>query len=132
MAGLTGGIQEWRRNLNDEDRVTIQRELVRLQVKTLAQPNSGRFINCKNAAGRTVLKIYPDRIAFAPGCAETEKMATEGLALSAFAVKEREKAAKVAARPKTKAALEIQVESPGVCQTCFLQLPVNGRCASDE
>lgn len=126
MAGLTGGIQEWRRNLNGEDRMVIQQQLTRLQVKTLAQPTSGRFINCKNAAGQTVCKIYPDRIMFAPGRAENDKIAKEGLMLSAFEPKVKPQAR------RSKAALEIQVESPGVCQTCFLQLPVNGRCSCDE
>lgn len=132
MAGLASDIQEWRRNLNAEDRVTIQRELVRLRVRTLAQPPSGRFINCKNEAGRTVAKIYADKIAFAPGCAETEEAARVGVPLSAH--QEKVKAAKAKARPKSLARQlsEPQVESPGVCPKCFLQLPVNGRCSCDE
>lgn len=124
MAELTGGIQEWQKNLNAEDRVVIQRQLVRLHVKTLAQPASGRYINCKNVAGRTVMKIYPDHIVFGPGCGEDDKQQADGQPLSAFQPKP--------AKAKSKAALEIQVESPGICQSCFLQLPLNGRCACDE
>lgn len=127
MAGLSAGIQEWRKNLNAQDRETISRQLVRLQVKKLSQPASGRFITCKNAAGKTVLKIYPDRIVFAPGCAENPQQAADGQPLSAFQPTKQAKQSKSAASGSVP-----QVESPGVCPKCFLQLPVNGRCACDD